>query len=66
MKKKYQAPVTEVMNIKMESLLHADSIHNSNGDPNENQSPVGENTNSNIDVDAKGDIWSGGVGIWED
>lgn len=66
MKKKYQAPVTEVMNIKMESLLHAGSIHNSNGDPNENQSPVDENNNPNIDADAKGDIWSGGVGIWED
>ena len=66
MKKKYQAPVTEVMNIKMESLLYADSIHNSNGDPNENQSPVAVNNNPNIDVDAKGDIWSGGVGIWED
>lgn len=66
MKKKYQAPVTEVMNIKMESLLHADSIRNSNGDPNENQTPVGDNTDANIDADAKGDIWSGGVGIWED
>ena len=66
MKNKYQAPVTEVMNIKMESLLNDDTIQNSNGNPNENQSPVDENNNPNIDADAKGDIWSGGVGIWED
>ncbi|MGM9700053.1 MAG: hypothetical protein ACI3YX_01345 [Prevotella sp.] len=62
-KVKYIAPSTEVIKLNIEYLLTPDSWGVAE-DAEDNSHQIKDDTG--IDPEAKGDIWSGGVGIWED
>ncbi|MGM9701349.1 MAG: hypothetical protein ACI3YX_07940 [Prevotella sp.] len=65
MKKVYIAPETLIVSVKLEGAMLSFSIDNTGeGGSDGEQNPVIEGNPD--EVGAKGDIWSGGVGIWED
>ena len=61
-KVQYTAPSTEVIKLNIEHLLTPDSWGVA-GDPEDSTHQTKDDDGTN--PDAKGDIWSGGVGIWE-
>lgn len=61
MKKKYIIPLTEVITTKTESLLHAGTIVNQDGDM---QQGIGENTDEDIEVDSKKNYWDKHFDAW--
>lgn len=61
MKKKYIIPLTEVITTKTESLLHAGTIVNQDGDM---QHGIGENTDEDIEVDSKKNYWDKHFDAW--
>ena len=61
MKKKYIIPFTEVITTKTESLLHAGTIVNHDGDM---QQGIEESRDENIEVDSKKNDWDKHFDLW--
>lgn len=61
MKKKYIIPFTEVITTKTESLLHAGTIVNHDGDW---QHGIEESRDENIEVDSKKNYWDKHFDLW--
>lgn len=63
-KVQYTAPSTEVIKLNIEHLMLNPDSWGVQGDPEDSTHQTKDDVG--IDPEAKGDIWSGGVGIWED
>ena len=61
MKKKYIIPFTEVITTKTESLLHAGTIVNQEGDM---QQGIEENTDAEIVGNSKENYWDKHFDLW--
>ena len=69
MKKVYIAPNTDIVKVHIEGSVCGNPIVYSvdpTGDHSEQTSAENKDLPDGVEVGAKGDIWSGGVGIWED